>query len=141
MDDTVKSVADARTAEAIATSRYEDFREAYRDRLRWLKEARPQAFSEALASYDKLVESVAGGSDPLRGWLEYGRQLGELSGRGKVVGIDATGREVSVETGAEQLILHLPDDINVPALPLAVPRNPSDAQQSTLELLVLRKLS
>ena len=141
MDDTVKAAADARTAEAIAAGPWQDFREAYRERLRWLKEARPQAFAEAVASYENLVTNVAAGDDAIRAWLEYGRQLGELRGRGKVVGIDASGRAVDAAVARDQLMLHLPDDINVPALPLVVPRDISQAQQSTFDLLVRRKLS
>ena len=141
MDDTVKATAETRTAEAIAAGPYDDFREAYRERLRWLKDARAQAFNDAVASYERLVADVANGSDPIAKWLEYGRQLGELSGRGKVVGIDESGREVPVNGTANQLILHLPHDVSVPALPLAIPRQPSMHQKSTLDLLVRRKLS
>ena len=141
MDDTVKSQAEARTADAIAQSPFEDFREVYRDRLRWLKEARPQAFAQAVASYEHLVQEVAAGADALSAWLNYGRQLGELSGRGKTVGIDETGREVPANSAVNQLILHLPDDVAVPALPLAIPREPSVHQKSTLDLLVRRKLT
>jgi hypothetical protein len=141
MDDTAKTRAEGRTAEAIAQGPYEDFREGYRERLRWLKEARPEAFSRALTAYETLVERIAQGADPLQQWLEYGRQLGELSGRGSVVAIDDSGRSVAVAPATSQLMLHLPDDINVPALTLAIPRDLSDAQQSTLALLVGRKLS
>src|SRR5688572_7685263 len=141
MDDTVKTAAEALTAEAIAAGPYDDFREAYRDRLRWLKDARAQAFSEAVASYERLVADVANGSDPIGKWLEYGRQLGELSGRGKVVGIDESGRAGPANDSGTQLILHLPDDVSVPALPLAVPRQLSIHQRSTFDLLVRRKLA
>jgi hypothetical protein len=141
MDDTVKLAAESRTAEAIASGPYDDFREAYRERLRWLKEARPQAFADAVASYERLVGSVASGRDPIQAWLEYGQELGELSGRGKLVGIDETGREVAADASAGWMILHLPDDVGVPALALAVPRDLSHAQKSALDLLVRRKLS
>jgi hypothetical protein len=141
MDDTVKTAAEEHTAQAIAAGPYDDFREAYRDRLRWLKDARAQAFSQAVASYEQLVTEVASGGDPIGKWLEYGRQLGELSGRGKVVGIDESGRAGPVNGTGTQVILHLPDDVSVPALPLAVPRQLSIHQKSTLDLLVRRKLS
>ena len=139
MDDTAKSRAEARTAETIERGPYQDFREGYRERLRWLKEARPEAFGRALSAYETLVSDIAQGSDPMERWLEYGRQLGELSGRGKVVGIDGSGRAVKEEPG--QLLIHLPDEIGVPALPLAIPRDLSAAQKSTLDLLVRRKLA
>ncbi|HET9439930.1 MAG TPA: hypothetical protein VFO52_07150 [Longimicrobiales bacterium] len=141
MDDTAKTAVEAQTARAIAEGPYEDFREAYRERLRWLKEARPAAFTEARAAYDALVENIARGSNPVEQWLKYGKQLGELSGRGKIVGIDASGRSGQATADGTTLILHLPDDISVPALPLAVPRNVSDPQKATFDLLVRRKLA
>jgi hypothetical protein len=141
MDDTVRAAAESRTEAAIAAGPWQDFREAYRERLRWLKDARPQAFGEAVASYESLVEAVAAGGDAVAAWLAYGKQLGELSGRGKVVGIDETGRSVPANGAHNQLLLHLPDDINIPALPLAIPRELSVHQKSTLDLLVRRKLS
>ena len=141
MDDTAKSAAERRTAEAIANGPFEDFREGYRERLRWLKEARPGGFTEALAHYEQLVHNVAAGDDPMQEWLGYGKRLGELSGTGKVVTIDETGRALSASAFGQQLLLHLPDDINVPALPLAVPRVLSEHQKATLDLLVRRKLA
>ena len=141
MDDTAKARAEARTAEAIASGPYQDFRDGFRERLRWLKEERPGDFSRALAAYETLVERIAQGADPLQQWLAYGQQLGELSGRGAVVGIDESGRSTGGASTAGRLMLHLPDDINVPALPLAIPRALSDAQKSTLALLVNRKLA
>ena len=141
MDDTAKAQAEARTAQAIAEGPCQDFRPDYRERLRWLKETRPEAFARALAAYDTLVSEIAAGGDPLHEWRNYGRRLGELSGAGRIVGIDPTGRSVEASDAPDLLVLHLPDDINVPALPLAVPKHPSDAQKATLDLLVRRKLA
>ena len=140
MDDTAKAKVEARTVEAIAAGAYEDFREAYRERLRWLKEARPEGFSRALSAYETLVQRIADGGDVTREWLSYGRQLGELSGAGKLTAIDASGRAVAPTGAPDEMLLHLPDDIGVPALPLAVPRAASDAQRASLDLLVRRKL-
>jgi hypothetical protein len=141
MDDTAKAQAEARTREAIEMGPYEDFREAYRERLRWLKDARAHAFTTALAHYETLVTSIAAGADPVREWLRYGQRLGELSGAGKVYAIDASGRAAAPTGAADEMLLHLPDDVGVPALPLAVPRAVSDHQRATLDLLVRRKLS
>ena len=141
MDDTAKARAEGRTREAIESGPYEDFREAYRERLRWLKEARGNAFTSALAHYETLVQSIADGGDPVREWLQYGRHLGELSGTGKVYAIDASGRALGPTGAADEMLLHLPDDVSVPALPLAVPRSISEHQKATLDLLVRRKLS
>lgn len=141
MDDTAKLVAEKRTAEALEGSPFDDFRDAYRERLRWLKDARPEGFSEALAHYAQLVDNIGRGDAPLHEWLTYGKRLGELSGAGKVVAIDASGRAQPVSQFEDSLLLHLPDDINVPALPLAVPRDLSEAQKASLDLLVRRRLS
>jgi hypothetical protein len=144
MDDTAKAQVEARTAEAITNGPYQDFREDYRDRLRWLKETNPQGFSKALTYYnDILAANIAAGHDPLREWVEYGRTLAKLSGPGRVYSIDETGRAVPAADFADPngLMLHLPDDTNVRALPLAVPRELSAAQRATLDLLVNRKLA
>ena len=140
MDDTAKRLADERTDQAIGDAPFEDFREAYRERLRWLKDSQPQAFTRALSHYnDILVPNIAAGAAPLAEWLEYGRLLGNLSGAGKVMQIDETGRAFPFTNGAEGLILHLPEDTNVPALALTVPKALSDAQKATLGLLVKNK--
>jgi hypothetical protein len=144
MDDTAKSQVEARTAEAIDTGPYEDFRQAYRDHLRWLKDANPQGFSKALAYYnDILAANIAAGHDPLREWLEYGHTLAQLSSRGTVYSVDETGRAQPVKeiSNSTTLLLHLPDDINVRAFPFAIPRELSPHQRATLDLLVNRKLA
>ena len=143
MDDTAKAQIETRTAEAIENGPYEDFRQAYRDHLRWLKETSPRGFSNALKYYnDILAANIAAGHDPLGEWLEYGRTLAQLSGPGKVYRIDETGRALPVTdvAGSRGVLLHLPDDINVRAFPLAIPRTLSPHQRATLDLLVNRKL-
>ena len=140
MDDAAKAKTEARTAQALAESEYEDFREVYRDHLRWLKESKPDGFAQALNYYNEtLVPQIAGGSDPVDQWLAYGRVLARLTGPGKVYGIDETGRAVAESEGT--LLLHLPDDIGMRALPLAVPRHLSVHQKATLDLLVNRRLA
>jgi hypothetical protein len=116
---------------------FADFRGVYRDRLRWLKEARASAFTTALAHYnDVLVPNIVAGAAPIGEWIDYGKRLGELAGSGKVVRIDESGRAHPYDGSVEGLILHLPNDTAVPALALAVPRAPSEAQRAALELLV-----
>lgn len=142
MDDTAKARVEASSAEAIATGPFEDFREAYRERLRWLKESRPDAFAMALKHYEALVQSIAQGSHPIEAWLDYGRRLGELSGTGKLMAIDASGRARPASGASpDELLLHLPDDTAVPALALAIPRSLAPAQRASLDLLVRRKLA
>lgn len=141
MDDAAKARAESITAHALADGNYEDFREPYRERLRWLKETNAHAFTEALAHYGRLVDNIAKGNDPLREWLDYGKQLGELSGRGTVYSVDESGLATEGASAMGALLLHLPNDQNIPALPLAIPRSLSDHQRATLDLLVRRKLA
>lgn len=136
MDNTAKQRADAATDQAIEYAGLDDFREDYRERLRWLKDNRPQQFAQALSHYnDVLVPNVASGRDAIAEWLEYGRLLGELSGAGKSVTIDETGKAHKLGT-VSGLALHLPEDTGIPALRLAVPRDLTASQKATLQLLV-----
>jgi len=140
MDDSAKRSADELTEQAFATGEFEDLRESYRNRLRWIKENQPQAFTAALSHYNEvLVPNIAAGSSPIREWLDYGRRLGELSARGRFVRVDETGRAHTFDEQMRGLILHLPDDTNIPAFALAVPRDLSEAQRATLDLLVPRR--
>ena len=139
MDDTAKRLAEAATEKTLSEAPFADFRGVYRDRLRWLKEVRPQAFTTALAHYnDVLVPNIAAGAGPIGEWIDYGKRLGDLAGTGKVVRIDESGRSHPYDGVVEGLILHVPADTAVPALALAVPREPSAAQRAALELLVKR---
>ena len=137
MDDTAKRTADALTEKALAQGAYADFRDAYRARLRWLKDNRPHDFGRALDHYnDLLVPNIANGAEPVAEWIHYGKRLAELTGRGKFVQVDATGRAFELSEEFDGLLLHLPDDTAAPALALAIPRELSEAQQATLDLLV-----
>ena len=127
---------------ALARSTFEDPRPAFRDRLRLFREEQPDAFAAALQYYENvLVPAVAATeSEPLSEWVQYGRRLGELSGPGRTMAIDATGRARPHGSDAREgeLLLHIPHDTATQVLALAVPRNLSAAQQATLDLLVHR---
>jgi hypothetical protein len=119
-----------------------DPRPALRDRLRELRDADAAAFEEAKARYETAVGG-ADGDAALQSWIDYGRYLGDLAGEGRLMSVDATGfaspYEPPPSTGA--LLLHLPEDVGVPALPVMMPDAPTAAQQATLDLLVGRKLA
>lgn len=142
MNDTEKARADARTDQALAGSPYHDPRDVYRDRLRNLRKISPSAYSAAVKYYEEtlfpalLNETV----DPLAAWVEYGRRLGQLTSAGRVVSIDASGRawDYSTLPDPPALVLHLPEDTAVEALPLAIPRVLSDAQRASYDLLINR---
>ena len=127
---------------ALADSAFADPRPAFRDRLRLFREEQPQAFAAALEYYETvLVPSVAADdSDPLSAWVQYGRRLGELSGPGRTLAIDGSGRAHphTGEPRPDDLLLHVPNDTATQVLPLAVPRSLTAAQQATLDLLVHR---
>lgn len=135
--------AEELTDAAFAAGVYQDPRDTYRQRLRHLKENDPQAFETARAWYEEtLVPAVNGGSDPVRAWIEYGRQLAELTAPGPSFAIDLTGRAHPLSADPDgELLLHLPTDQAAPALPLAVPHQLSPAQRAALDLLVDRARS
>jgi hypothetical protein len=142
MAETEKTRADAHMDAALAQSTFEDPRPAFRDRLRLFREEQPDAFAAALQYYENvLVPAVAAAeSEPLSEWVQYGRRLGELSGPGKTMAIDTTGRARTHSGAARdgELLMHIPHDTATQVLALAVPRQLSPAQQATLDLLVHR---
>jgi len=142
MSENDKARADARTDSALADSGFQDPRPVFRERLRLFREDQPAAFTAGLEYYEKtLVPSLASAAaDPLLAWIEYGRRLGELSGRGRAVTIGPSGRArpYREELWSDALVLYLPDDTSVAVLPLAIPLELSSPQKATLDLLVQR---
>ena len=139
--DPQKTRAEARTDEAVAASGIEDPRGTLRRRLKHLKDNQPDAFTKALDYYEQdLLPRIADGADPLAEWLDYGRQLGDLTSPGRTMSVDESGRAQPFRSGLAQqtLVLHIPHDTSVDVLPLAVPRQLTAAQQATLDLLVNR---
>ena len=134
-----KTRADARLETALQGADQRDPRPLYRPALKFLRDQRPDAFDEALRHLEEeLIPAVAGEADPLVAWLEYGRRLARALGAGRLMELDSTGRAHPVSDPAEArgLVLHLPDEASAPVLTLRCPRDPSPAQQATLELLV-----
>lgn len=136
--------ADAAIEEALARSGARDPREFYRERLRELKQASPEAYEEAVVYYrDTLVPSVAGGEvEPLVAWTEYGRKLAELTAPGRTVSIDPTGRAEPYESpvSPERLVLHMPEARKGRAHLVALPRKLSPAQRACYDWLVEGRL-
>ncbi|MGH7469721.1 MAG: hypothetical protein ACRENP_17365 [Longimicrobiales bacterium] len=142
MGENEKARAEARMDAALAASGLQDPRPAFRERLRYFREEQPAVFGEALEYFEKtLVPRVAAeDAAPLHAWFEYGQRLSELTGPGRTMAIDVTGR-ARPHTGQpplDRLILHVPHDPAVPVLPLIVPRELSEPQKATLDLLVHR---
>lgn len=142
MDPQLRARAETRLAEAAEAEGIADPRPPYRERLRQLRQARPDAFDRAIGHYEREVLPALAGEEPLAAWLEYGRFLASLDGEGRVVRIDARGRasDWSAEAPAG-LVLFIPDDTAADVMVLCQPVTMSDAQQATVKLLVDRKLS
>lgn len=136
--------ADAETARLEAALRergFADPRPALRERLRVLRDTDPSAFEQAKTRFESVVREGAQHDDSLEPWIEYGRYLGEVSGEGRLYGIDATGRGAPYDAPLDPgtMLLHLPDEVSVPALAVILPLAPTEAQQATHDLLVGRK--
>ena len=144
MSDDLRARADARLEAALAESPWRDPRPYLRHALKQLKERDPAAFERALAHFDAtLIPAVAAEADPMAEWLEYGRLLGSLAGTGRVVAIDGSGRAATPEStpAADSLLLHLPDAPEAPAVVLRCPRDATPAQEASMELLVLGRVT
>ncbi len=143
MDQELHDRAAARLETALGDASAFDPRGPYRTALRALKESRPEAFREALRYYEEvLLPQVAAERDPLEAWLSYGRRIAELSGGGRYVAVDPSGRALdgSDERDPDSLLLYLPDQATAATILLAGPAELSDAQQATVDLLVLGRL-
>lgn len=143
MDEDTRKEADRRFEEARADSGARDPRDFYREALRDLKELNPAGYEEAVNHFQAvLVPSIASGQvDPLRAWREYGRLIAELTGPGRTVAIDETGRAnpYSPEITMDRLVLYIRDQKRSRALLVSLPPEPSPAQLATYHLLVKGK--
>lgn len=136
--------ADERLASAMAEAGMADAREEYRDRMRILRRENPAAFREATEHYEgvvvpRLLQAV----DPAGEWIAFGLTLATLSGPGRAVAVDGTGRSAEWRGGYAPgtLVLFLPEDRQAAAMILASPAAPTAAQSATIDLLVSKRLS
>jgi len=141
MDTTARQRADDRLEQALEHESLQDPREPFRDRLRWLKEHDPAAFEEARRFHEEVViPGIAAGAEPLPHWLAFGRRLAELTGAGKLLEIEPGGRawSASADPARDRLVVHLPEDLRLPALVLRRPRELAPSQQAACDLLIQR---
>jgi hypothetical protein len=140
----LRALADERLLAARTATGAPDPRELHRDRLRKLKEINRPAYESAVRYFEKTLipEIAVRGADPLDAWLEYGRYLASLFAEGQTVQIDRTGRSYlfRLPIPNDHLVLHIPTSVREPALAVRLPREMSEAQQTTYDLLVLRKI-
>jgi hypothetical protein len=121
-----------------------DVREAYRERLRSLRASDENAFRQATEHYEReIVPRILSGHDTIDGWIAYGARLCELTGQGRLVGVDESGRARPYEAPyqAGTLVLFVPGEKGGDVLAAAIPRVMTPAQQATVTLLVDRKLA
>jgi len=140
MEPEMQEISDRRLEEALEATGAQDPRPLCRERLRELRNAREVAYVEAVRDYGETVTRriAEEGADPLACWLEFGARLAGTLHRGRTVTLDASGmaRDYAPPASWEELILHLPDDRSVRALPVAIPPEPTPAQSAALDLLV-----
>jgi hypothetical protein len=136
--------ADARLAEGLAAHCAADARETYRNRLRALKAENADAFTRASRYYEeRVVPRLLAESDPLDAWIDYGRVIGELTGTGRLMVIDASGKSAAYEPplAPGQMVMFVPDDTRYGSFAAIQPMELSAAQRATLGLLVEGRLS
>lgn len=127
--------------EALEARGLADPRPLYRDLLRQLRQADAAAYEEAVRRYEEELAAAdeSLGEPTLAAWLDYGSWLAGRLCPGRRVAVDRQGRARELEGDEipeDALLLHLPDTRNRRALALAAPRDPSEPQDATLELLV-----
>lgn len=132
--------AEARYEAALEDRGLEDLRPLHRDLLRRLRDEAPTSYEEAVRRYREDVAPAAPEAPPLLAWLRYGAWMARQIAPGRLVSVDRTGRATDLDAQPEEvpagaLVLHLPEERSVRALPLAVPASPSAAQQETQDLL------
>ena len=140
MDKETQDRADQIFEETLARTGARDPREFYRERLRELKAAAPDAYREAVAYYEnELVPAIAeAGEDPLMAWQQFGCRVAELTVDGAPTEIDPTGRRLpySPPTPSDRMVLHVPGGSKGNALVIGLPPELSAAQLATYDLLV-----
>ena len=143
MDQEVQKRADELFEEALERTGGKDPREFYRDRLREMKAADPEAYQEAVDYYQNLLipSIVDSGADPVNAWQQYGCRVAGLTTPGNPVEVDTTGRMHRYDPPAsdDRMVLHIPDGSKGRALVVGLPRELSSAQLATYDLLVSGK--
>ncbi len=115
-----------------------DVQPVYRQFLRRLKAVDAGVYEEAVERYQADVVSGADvDSDPLLRWVRSGAWLAGQIAPGQVVAVDRQGRARKPDGPPPlgPLLLHLPEGKGERGVPIAVPADPSEAQEATRKLL------
>lgn len=149
--------AEERYREALERHELADVRPPCRELLRQLRDADQVGYERAVRRYEsELVPEVAeGDSDPVVAWLRYGAWLADQLRPGRAVAVDPRGKArplselagdgedgVTASTGAGDpsfpachLVVHVPEEWREGGRIIAVPREPTEFQDATRELL------
>jgi hypothetical protein len=143
MSDDELDKADRRFEAALAETGARDPRDFYRQLLRGLREQSEERYRDAVTRWrDEVVLPLARDEgDPLELWLRFGASVASELHPGRPVVVDESGRAAPYEPPPSwrDLILHLPDEKRVKAVPVSLPPELSPAQQATVDLLVKGK--
>lgn len=142
MSNPIAAEAEEKLESALRVHGARDPREFYRERLRELKDADPEAYERAVAYYrETLLPSIANDvAEPLEAWTEYGRRLAVALAPGRTVRIDASGKAHPYERPSRtDLVLQIPDGKGGRAVLVALPSELSRAQRATYDVLVSGK--
>jgi len=129
---------EAAYAEALARHGLADVQPLYRQLLLRLKAQDAAAYEKAVAHYKVEVESaVEEAEDPVAVWVAYGVWLAPRLAPGSLRAVNVDGLATPAESPPPlgPMLMHLPEDPKVRALVLAMPAEPSPAQQETAALL------
>ena len=143
MNEELRARADRNLRNAAEALNLADPRPAYRERLRMLKEDRPEAFARALRHYEEVVMPVISSEgDVIEAWIQYGSTIAAFTAPGRLLYVDETGYASRYAPPVRQgsLVLHVPDDNSAAVLVAVAPSVPTPAQQATLDLLVNQSL-
>ena len=115
-----------------------DVQPVYRQFLRRLKANDAGLYEEAVERYQAdVIGGAEVDSDPLLRWVRYGAWLAGQIAPGQLVAVDRQGRARKPDGPPPlgPLLLHLPEGKGERGVPIAVPADPSEAQEATRKLL------
>jgi hypothetical protein len=144
MSSETKKLADERLTQGLAGRGALDARETYRALLRSLKAQSTDAFTKATRYYEQhVLPRLTADADPLDAWIDYGRIIGELSGTGRMMIVDETGRAAPylAPLTPGNLVMFVPDDTRAGSFVAVEPAELSAAQRATVALLVEGRLT
>jgi hypothetical protein len=115
-----------------------DVQPVYRQFLRRLRANDAGLYEAAVERYQAdVIGGAEVDSDPLLRWVRYGAWLAGQIAPGQLVAVDRQGRAGRLDGPPPlgPLLLHLPEGKGERGVTIALPADPSDAQEATRKLL------